>query len=91
VSFWSLVGQTPGMSIMGIRVVAPGAPRVTVRLAMRRLVGLVLAVIPLGLGLVGIIFSERRRGLQDVLGRTEVRYALRERAAPWSVAAIPPE
>ena len=88
VSFWSLMGQTPGMSIMDIRVVAPGAPRVPVRLAIRRLVGLVLAVIPLGLGFVGIVFSERRRGLQDAFGHTEVRYAIRERAAPWSVAAI---
>jgi uncharacterized RDD family membrane protein YckC len=89
VTFWSLLGQTPGMSIVGIRVVAPGAPRVTLRLAVRRLMGLALAVIPLGLGFVGIVFSERRRGLQDVLGHTEVRYALRgERAAPWSIAAV---
>jgi len=92
VTFWSLLGQTPGMSIVGIRVVAPGAPRVTLRLAVRRLMGLALAVIPLALGFVGIVFSERRRGLQDVLGHTEVRYALRgERAAPWSIAAVSPD
>jgi uncharacterized RDD family membrane protein YckC len=83
-SFWALTGQTPGMSIVGIRVVAPGLPRVTVRIAIRRLFGLVVAIIPLGAGLLGIIFSERRRGLQDVIAHTEVRYALSSRQAPWS-------
>jgi uncharacterized RDD family membrane protein YckC len=83
-SFWSLTGQTPGMSIVGIRVVAPGQPRVPLRTSMRRLLGLVLAAIPLGLGFLGILFSERRRGLEDVIGRTEIRYAVRERQAPWS-------
>jgi uncharacterized RDD family membrane protein YckC len=84
VSFWLLLGQTPGMNIVGIRVVAPAAPRVTPRLAIRRLVGLVLAAIPLGLGFLGVVFSERRRGLQDVIGHTEVRYAVAKREAPWS-------
>jgi uncharacterized RDD family membrane protein YckC len=84
VSFWTLLGQTPGMSIVGIRVVAPGAPRLTLTLAIHRLVGLALAAIPLGLGFLGIVFSDRRRGLQDVIGHTEVHYALRERVAPWS-------
>jgi uncharacterized RDD family membrane protein YckC len=83
-SFWALTGQTPGMSILGIRVVAPGSPRVTLRIAIRRLFGLALAAIPLGAGFLGIIFSERRRGLQDVIAHTEVHYALAERQAPWS-------
>src|SRR5215208_5910797 len=84
VSFWCLLGQTPGMSIVGIRLVAPGLARVPVRLAIRRLAGLALAAIPLGLGFAGIVFSERRRGLQDVMGHTEVHYSRRERQAPWS-------
>jgi len=84
VSFWSLLGQTPGMSIVGIRLVAPGLAQVPVRLAIRRLAGLALAAIPLGLGFTGIVFSERRRGLQDVVGHTEVHYSTRERQAPWS-------
>src|SRR3954452_10790081 len=71
-SFWSLTGQTPGMSIVGIRVVAPGLARLPVRMSLRRLLGSVLAAIPLGLGFAGILFSDRRRGLQDVLGHTEV-------------------
>jgi uncharacterized RDD family membrane protein YckC len=85
-SFWALTGPTPGMSIVGIRVVAPGSPRVPLRVAIRRLFGLALAAIPLGAGFLGIIFSERRRGLQDVTAHTEVHYALAERQAPWSEA-----
>ena len=84
VSFWSLLGQTPGMSIVGIRVVAPGEPRVTVRLGIRRLFGLALSIVTLGLGFAGIIFSDRRRGLEDRMGHTEVRYSMNERQAPWS-------
>jgi uncharacterized RDD family membrane protein YckC len=84
VSFWALTGQTPGMSIVGIRVVALDEPRMTLRIAIRRLFGLILAVISLGLGFLGILFSERRRGLEDTIGHTEVRYDLRERQAPWS-------
>ena len=84
VSFWMLTGQTPGMSIVGIRVVVPDAPRVTLRIAIRRLWGLVIAAVPLGLGFLGIVFSERRRGLEDTIGHTEVRYELAERQAPWS-------
>jgi uncharacterized RDD family membrane protein YckC len=87
ISFWSLTGQTPGMSIVGIRVVAPGHPQLTLRIAVRRLFGLALAAIPLGIGFLGIIFSERRRGLEDVIGHTEVHYALGERQAPWSSEA----
>jgi uncharacterized RDD family membrane protein YckC len=83
-SFWSLLGQTPGMSVVGIRVVAPGEPRVPLRLSIRRLFGLALAAIPLGLGFLGVVLSDRRRGLQDVMGHTEVRYSLAERQAPWS-------
>lgn len=83
-SFWSLLGQTPGMSIVGIRVIAPGEPRVTLRLSIRRLLGMALAAIPLGLGFLGVVLSDRRRGLQDVMGQTEVRYSLTERQAPWS-------
>src|SRR3954471_11608215 len=69
-SFWSLTGQTPGMSIVGIRVVAPGADRIPLRMAIRRLFRLMLALVPAGLGLLGIVFSDRRRGLQDVMGHT---------------------
>jgi uncharacterized RDD family membrane protein YckC len=80
--FWSLAGQTPGMNFFGIRL---GVARLPARRSLRRLVGLVLAVIPFGLGLLGIVFDERRRGWQDRMAGVDVVYEPDERAAaPWS-------
>src|SRR3954447_7159022 len=84
VAFWALTGQTPGMSIVGLRIVPLDEERMDLRIAVRRLFGFVLVVLTLGLGFLGIVFSERRRGLEDTIGRTEVHYDLAERHAPWS-------
>jgi uncharacterized RDD family membrane protein YckC len=72
--FWSTAGQTPGMRAMGLRVVdARGEHPGTARSALR-LVGLVLAIIPLGAGFLPVLVDERRRALQDFLARTLVVY-----------------
>jgi uncharacterized RDD family membrane protein YckC len=70
--FWSLVGQTPGMRLMDVRVTTasgelPGFGRSTVRL-----VGLVLAIIPLFAGFLTVLVDDRRRALQDLLAGTVV-------------------
>jgi uncharacterized RDD family membrane protein YckC len=84
VGFWSLAGQTPGMRFFGIRLGVEGrglAPR----RSLKRLLGLFLAAIPFGLGFLGILFDERRRGWQDRLAGVDVLYEGREAAvAPWS-------
>ena len=79
--FWALAGQTPGMRFMDIRVEAGGSAELGARVAFRRLVGTWLAAIPLGAGFLGILFSERRHGLQDRIAGTDVVY-LPERLAP---------
>jgi uncharacterized RDD family membrane protein YckC len=81
--FWALAGQTPGMRFMGIRLEADGSPQLGARVAFRRLLGTTLAAIPLGAGFLGVLFSERRRGLQDRIAGTDVLY-VPERAAPWA-------
>jgi uncharacterized RDD family membrane protein YckC len=74
--FWSTTGQTPGARVMGVRVVcATGGEPVTLRSAMVRLVGMLLAAIPLFAGFLLILIDDRRRGLQDRLARTVVLYA----------------
>jgi uncharacterized RDD family membrane protein YckC len=84
VAFWSLAGQTPGMRFFGIRLGAEGQ-RLTVRQSLKRLVGLVLAIVPFGLGLLGVVLDERRRGWQDRMAGVDVLYESNERAvAPWS-------
>jgi uncharacterized RDD family membrane protein YckC len=84
VTFWSLAGQTPGMRFFGIRL-ATQSRGLPPRRSLRRLVGLFLAAIPFGIGFLGILFDERRRGWQDRLAGVDVLYEERETAAaPWS-------
>jgi uncharacterized RDD family membrane protein YckC len=74
--FWSTTGQTPGSRVMGVRVVcATGGEPVTLRSALVRVVGMLLAAIPLFAGFLLILIDDRRRGLQDRLARTVVLYA----------------
>jgi uncharacterized RDD family membrane protein YckC len=87
VGFWALAGQTPGMRFLGIRLderrLPPGR-------AIRRLIGLGLSFITLGIGFLGIVFGESRRSWADRMGRTEVVYDERRPApAPWSTLTGP--
>ena len=71
--FWTLAGQTLGMRLLGIRLVDfDGAPRLGARTAIRRLVGIVLSILTLGLGFLVVLISDRRRGLHDRIANTEV-------------------
>lgn len=84
VGFWSLAAQTPGMRFVGIRLGVDGRGLPT-RRSFRRLVGFALAAIPFGIGFLGILFDERRRGWQDRLSAADVVYEVNERTpAPWS-------
>lgn len=72
ISFWATDGRTLGNRVMFIRVVPANGGKLGYWRAARRFVGLILAVLPLCLGLVGILLSERRRGFQDRLANTVV-------------------
>jgi len=79
--FWSLAGQTPGMRFLGICL----GERLSLRRSVRRLLGLGLSVLAVGLGFVGIVFRERRQAWEDRFSRTEVLYdERRPEPAPWS-------
>jgi uncharacterized RDD family membrane protein YckC len=96
VTFWSTTGQTPGARVMRFRVLAPGTNRGRIgpRRALLRLLGMILAAIPLLAGYFMVLFDDRRRGLHDRLARTVVvdapdtetpvrrRRARRQAAAP---------
>ena len=72
--FWSSAGQTPGMRLMRIRVHGPGGAAPSLARSIVRLIGLVLAIVPLFLGFVPVLFTVRRRGLPDFLAGTVVLY-----------------
>jgi len=85
VLFWSIMGQTPGMRAMRLRVsTADGTPPSFWR-AFVRLIGLLLAIVPLFAGFVPVLFDSKRRALPDYLAATVVRYA--DLAGPDAVAA----
>lgn len=84
-SFWTLAGQTPGMRFLGIRLDYGGAKRLPPRTAVRRLFGMAFAAIPVGLGYLGVLTSDRRLGWHDRFARTQVLYvSLQPRNAPHS-------
>ena len=74
VTFWSTTGQTPGARVMRFRVLAPGAQsgHIGPKRALVRLIGMILAAIPLLAGYFMVLFDDRRRGLHDRLARTVV-------------------
>jgi uncharacterized RDD family membrane protein YckC len=87
VGFWAVTGQTPGMRLMHVRVVARNGRPPSFGRGLVRLVGLILAIIPLFAGFLPVLVDDRRRGLADMLAGTVVLYA--DRALP--VAERAPE
>ena len=85
--FWILAGQTPGMRFVHIRLDLDQR-RLLPRRALRRLIGLALATLTLGIGFLGILFGERRRAWDDQFSDTDVIYEDdRPEPAPWSTLA----
>jgi uncharacterized RDD family membrane protein YckC len=75
VLFWSAAGQTPGMRLLRLRVLGPSGKAPSLGRSIVRLVGLVLAIVPLFAGFLPVLFTERRRGLADFMAGTVVVYA----------------
>jgi uncharacterized RDD family membrane protein YckC len=90
VLFWSTAGQTPGMRLMGLRVMTYDGTHPGVGRSVVRLIGLGLAIVPLFLGFAPVLVDTQRRGLHDFMAGTVVLYASQElpaapRAAPAQV------
>ncbi len=72
VFFWTVLGQTPAMRLMRLRVTdARGNPPSLGR-SVLRLFGLLLAIVPMFAGFLPVLFSRRRKGLQDFIANTTV-------------------
>jgi uncharacterized RDD family membrane protein YckC len=75
VFFWSATGRTPGMHVMQVRVRDPAGKPPSVWRAIVRALATWISIVPLFLGYVTVLFDERRRGLPDIIARTEVFYS----------------
>lgn len=83
VTFWTLIGQTPGMRFLGIRLQHEGLNEIGLRRSLLRALTFPLALMPAGLGFLWILGSPRRHSWQDAIADTEVIYD--EASAPWSL------
>lgn len=70
--FWSLSGQTLGKLMTGSRVVASSGRPLGFPRSFVRLLGVLLALLPLGAGLLGLWSDRERRGWHDRLASTRV-------------------
>jgi uncharacterized RDD family membrane protein YckC len=84
VAFWALVGQTPGMRLLSIHLEAGGSREIGLRRAVKRILAVPLALLPLGLGFFAILLSPQRRGWHDRIAGTTVVYDPDPVLAPWS-------
>jgi uncharacterized RDD family membrane protein YckC len=73
-AFWALAGQTPGMRFVGIQLKSATGRRIGVKRALRRLFGLLVAVITLCIGLLAVAANADRRGWHDRIAATDVVY-----------------
>jgi uncharacterized RDD family membrane protein YckC len=90
VFFWTLAGQTPGMRVLGIRLDrGDGTRRLTFRQAVRRLFGVGISILCLGLGFLAVLFSDRRQGWADRMAGTEVVEDERRLTDSWTEPAQP--
>jgi uncharacterized RDD family membrane protein YckC len=84
-AFWSLAGQTPGMRFLAIHVTRADGPReITFGRAFRRVLAVLLSLLPFGLGYLAILWDPRRRAWADRMTGTEVMYDTITRTAPHS-------
>lgn len=74
VGFWTLLGQTPGKMLTGVRIARVDGQPLTVRRALLRFVGYWLSAIPLGLGFFWVLVDDQRQCWHDKLAGTYVVY-----------------
>lgn len=73
-SSWALFARTPGMSLLGLRIVRADGSDLDTRHAVIRLIAFPLGFLTLGLGFLGIVFGRSRQAIYDRIARTAVIY-----------------
>jgi len=73
--FWTLASQTPGKTLMGLRIVTTAGQPLTFGRSVRRLLGYIVSIMALWLGFVWILVDNRRQGWHDKIAGTLVVYS----------------
>jgi uncharacterized RDD family membrane protein YckC len=73
--FWLMTGQTPGMMLLGLRVISVDGGHLTFWRIFLRLIGYVISTAFFFLGFAWILIDDRRQGWHDKLARTYVVYS----------------
>ena len=84
---WAVSGRTPGMALVGIRVVTAEGDPAAPRHAALRAFALPLTFLTLGIGFLPILLGRHHRALHDLVGGTTVVYSWDARAARWRFLA----
>lgn len=71
---WLLVDKTIGQALLGLRVVRVDGRALTLGPAIRRVVGMYIAILPLFLGFLWVLLDDRRQGWHDKIADTVVVY-----------------
>ena len=71
---WVTYGRSPGMSLLGLQIVASDGSPLERRRALIRLLAFPLGFLTFGLGFLGIIFGRTHQAIYDRIARTAVVY-----------------
>ena len=71
---WVIYGRSPGMSLLGLRIVRGDGATLDPRHAIIRLIAFPLGFLTFGIGFLGIIFGKTHRAIYDRIADTAVIY-----------------
>lgn len=72
--FWTLIDQSLGQILMGLRVVRTNGNSLTLVPSIKRMLGYYLSFFALGLGFLWVLIDDRRQGWHDKIADTVVVY-----------------
>jgi uncharacterized RDD family membrane protein YckC len=78
---WAMSGRTPGMAVLGVRVVRADGQAIDPWRGVLRAVVFPLSFLLFGLGFLGILVQREHRALHDLIAGTAVVYSWDARAA----------
>ncbi len=71
---WAMFARSPGMTLLGLRIVRSDGSSLDRRHAIIRLIAFPLGYLTLGLGFMGIIFGRTHQAIYDRIANTAVVY-----------------